>query len=199
MEPSTILIALVCLALLVYLPKLRNTVFWIFFPFVMVFVRYPKTRKPGLALGCLALAAGGAYFGVQKYRERRYWYCDIWTNKNHTQTFGRTGPDGMQCERGLKACEAAHDNPVHNSIYDYFNDWADYDGDTCSHRFPTIWSYQCTLWAVVEKDKPAEPITDTEQFVTKQECERAHDANAKEATSACYQDEGPTKPQSSKP
>ena len=37
------------------------------------------------------------------------------------------------------------------------------------------------------------PVPVTEQFGTKQECERAHDANAKEATSGCYQDEKPSK------
>ena len=169
MEPSTILIGLLCLALLVYLPKLRNTVFWILFPFVMVFVRYPKTRKPGLGLGCLGLAVGGVLYGISSYRERHYWYCDIWRNKDHSQTFGRNGgDDGMQCERGLKACETAHVDPVHNSIYDYFNDWADYDGYTCSHRFPTIWSYESTITLAATDKDPAMPLAVIEQFGTEQ-------------------------------
>lgn len=191
MEPSTILIGLLCLALLVYLPKLRNTVFWILFPFVMVFVRYPKTRKPGLGLGCLGLAVGGVLYGISSYRERHYWYCDIWRNKDHSQTFGRNGgDDGMQCERGLKACETAHVDPVHNSIYDYFNDWADYDGYTCSHRFPTIWSYESTITLAATDKDPAMPLAVIEQFGTKQECESAR-ANVKDAT-GCYQDEKAT-------
>jgi hypothetical protein len=190
LEASTILIALLCLALLVYLPKLRNTVFWIVFPYVMVFVRFPKTRKPGLALGCLALAVGGALFGVKEYRERRYWYCDIWRNKDHSQTFGRNGgDDGMKCLRGLKACEDAHLNPAHNSIYDYFNNWADYDGYTCSHRYPSIWSYNYVLKLGASATEPAMDLDSSEQFATKQECESAHRANVKEATSGCYQDE----------
>lgn len=191
MEPSTVLIGLLCLALLVYLPKLRKTVLWILFPFVMLFVRYPKTRKPGLVLGCLGLAVGGVLYGISSYRERHYWYCDIWRNKDHSQTFGRNGgDDGMQCERGLKACEAAHVDAVHNSIYDYFNDWADYDGYTCSHRFPTIWSYDSSITLAATDKEPAIPITVNEQFGSKQECERAR-ANVKDASTGCYQDEKP--------
>jgi len=55
----TILIALLCLALLVYLPKLRRVVFWILCPMIMVMVAFPRTRGPLLILySMLAIAIG---------------------------------------------------------------------------------------------------------------------------------------------
>lgn len=192
MEPSTILIGLLCLALLVYLPKLRSTVFWIFFPFVMVFVRYPKTRKPGLVLGCLGLAVGGALYGVSRYRERHYWYCDVYTNKDHSVNFGRPSAQGMECYRGLDACITARDSSLDPTVADFMNSIWDYDGERCGHRYPSIWSYKIKDRFVPDKGRE-ETIDLTEQFVTKQECEQAFQANKAAATSSCYQDDKASK------
>jgi hypothetical protein len=57
MEPSTILICLVCLALLVYLPKLRRVVLWIALPPVMALIEFPKVRKPAAIIGLLGVLA----------------------------------------------------------------------------------------------------------------------------------------------
>jgi hypothetical protein len=188
MEPSTILIALLCLALLVYLPKLRNTVFWIFFPFVMVLIRYPKTRKPGLVLGCLGLVAWGTWYGISSYRESHYWYCDIWRNKDHSVTVGRISEQGMQCFRGLAACIANRDKPVPPSVADIFKDAWDYDGERCGHQSSSIWSYDIQETFVPDKG-PEQKLDLTEQFLSKWVCDEAQEANRKIATSPCYQDE----------
>lgn len=194
MEPTTILIALLCLALLVYLPKLRNTVFWIFFPFVMVFVRYPKTRKPGLVLGCLGLAIGGAWYGISSYRGRRHdWYCDIYSNRDHSINLGRPSEQGMECFRGLSACIANRDKPVNPAVADILKDAWDYDGERCSHSFPSIWSYDLVFPIAATDKEPATKVALSEQFIDKWDCDQARQANLNLATSSCYQDEKTSK------
>ncbi len=90
---------------------------------IPVFVRYPKTRKPGLVLGCLGLAAGGAWYGISSYQERRHYrFCDIYANKDHSVDAGRTSERGMQCYRGLDACINARDKPVDPAVADIFKD-----------------------------------------------------------------------------
>ncbi len=179
MEPSTIvLLGLICLALLVYLPKLRNTVLWILFPPVMMLVRYPRTRKPAAVVVVLV---GAAIFARHEYKHRHDWYCNRWWTKDGTRVAGRTGTSALDCYVGEDACNKAYENDVLKNPQSHStNSW----DPQCSLSYDTIWSYDWVL-DISFDGKTRDKLPFTEQFSNLEDCNSARADVLKQATSEC--------------
>jgi hypothetical protein len=186
-EPSTmlsILLSLICLALLVYLPKLRNTVLWILFPPVMMLVRYPKTRKPAAAIGVALVLTGVGFYARSEYKRRHDWYCDRGRTKDGSEVMGRSSPVTLACYLGEDACRKSHENDGKHSEFDDIPEMFDW-GFNCSFAYSEMWTYDFEWTLVADRPHREEKVHSSEQFAALEDCKRARSANLKAATSEC--------------